>query len=333
MWLEREAASLQELLDRKALKNRSMGGHWNTPFLTETERARDVRESTTTRLKRNAGMDASGMDSSQHAHGEVSAGGRARIEQVPGEQPQRDRAQLYGESACHDRASMWHGDLSHHDPATMFHGDLSHHDRASMFHGDLSHHDRASMLHGDQSHQDRASTWHGNHRLLGWASMPHDENSLHDRAEVKHGDECLRGRAHMSAEHGDVYQQARALSARGRVCQDTRADDAAFDGGRIGRPVGAEENHGGGSHQRARSRPDREMVEDGDLKAIPIQFPTLPAPEGRDASLEAGDWIIQLGPLVGDLSKDATAMKCDSWLHADPLSRLRIAARNTVSWV
>jgi len=77
-------------------------------------------------------------------------------------------------------------------------------------------------------------------------------------------------------------------------------------------------------------------VEDGDLKSIPIQLPQLPSPEGRDASLEAGDWLIQLEPLIGDLSKnavawwrrvmEATTSKYAQWLHADPLTRLRITA-------
>ena len=101
----------------------------------------------------------------------------------------------------------------------------------------------------------------------------------------------------------------------------------------------------GGASQRGRSlggepggasRREREVVEDGDLKAVPIQFPSLPSPDGRDASLEAGDWIIQLGPLVADLSKYAanwwkkmllaTTAKYEHGLGADPLSRLRITA-------
>ena len=59
-----------------------------------------------------------------------------------------------------------------------------------------------------------------------------------------------------------------------------------------------------GTHGGAR-RWDRETVEDGDLKNVPIQLPSLPSPEGRDASLEAGDWLVQLEPLVGDLSRNA----------------------------
>ena len=88
-----------------------------------------------------------------------------------------------------------------------------------------------------------------------------------------------------------------------------------------------------GGRQRSMSRGDRDVVEDGDLKAIPITLPLLPSPEGRDSSLEAGDWLIQLAPLVGDLSKNAaswwrrvmqaTTDKYSEWLYADPLARLK----------
>ena len=49
------------------------------------------------------------------------------------------------------------------------------------------------------------------------------------------------------------------------------------------------------------------LVEDGDLRSVPIQLPLLPPPDRRDASLEAGDWLVQLEPLVGDLSKHAAS--------------------------
>ena len=56
--------------------------------------------------------------------------------------------------------------------------------------------------------------------------------------------------------------------------------------------------HGTVGGQSLGLRSDREVVEDGDLKSIPSQLPQLPSPEGRDASLEAGDWTNQLEPLV-----------------------------------
>jgi len=80
----------------------------------------------------------------------------------------------------------------------------------------------------------------------------------------------------------------------------------------------------------------RTLRTEGGLKAIPIQLPALTAPERRDASLEAGDWIIQLEPLVEDLSKhsaswrrrvmEATTAKYALWLHADSLFKLKIVA-------
>ena len=87
---------------------------------------------------------------------------------------------------------------------------------------------------------------------------------------------------------------------------------------------------------RLRGRSPSRGADDRDLKAIPISLPPLPSPDGRDASLEAGDWLIQLEPLIGDLSrnasmwwrqvKQATFQKYSQWLHAEPLVRLKIGA-------
>ena len=91
---------------------------------------------------------------------------------------------------------------------------------------------------------------------------------------------------------------------------------------------------------RSWSRAERELADDRDLKAIPISLPPLPPPTDRDSSLEAGDWIIQLAPLIGDLSRNAaswwkqvmgiTSNRYYQWLHADPLARLRISAPDQV---
>eukprot|EP00435_Cladocopium_sp_Y103_P051769 s645_g16.t1 len=64
-------------------------------------------------------------------------------------------------------------------------------------------------------------------------------------------------------------------------------------------------NSQGAFPQQPALHQDREVVEDGDLKSVLIQLPSSPSPQGRDASLEAGDVIIQLEPLVGDVSKNA----------------------------
>ena len=101
----------------------------------------------------------------------------------------------------------------------------------------------------------------------------------------------LRGdrRAGRSIERGEHLGHDRASTSAERYLGEAALRDRAS-------------LQGGHSHQRA-LRQDREVVEDGDLKSITIQLPQLPSPEGRDASLEAGDWLIQLEPLIGDLSK------------------------------
>ena len=53
---------------------------------------------------------------------------------------------------------------------------------------------------------------------------------------------------------------------------------------------GLKQSLDGGPHHNRAHRHEQEVVEDGDLKSVPIQLPSLPTPEGRDASLEAGDW-------------------------------------------
>ena len=139
-----------------------------------------------------------------------------------------------------------------------------------------------------------------------------------------HGDHGLLGRASAAYELGEHLggNRARSCSVLADQCHGARAS--------IQHPIGGAPHHGRALRQ------DRDVVEDGDLKAIPIQLPPLASPEGRDASLEAGDWLIQLEPLIGDLSKnaaswwrkvmEATTSTYAQWLHADTLSRLKIAA-------
>ena len=145
---------------------------------------------------------------------------------------------------------------------------------------------------------------------------------------------------------GELHGRGRALNWRavhGDVCHDDRAFSAQHElGGQglRGRSAGNEQVLGEVCHQPRTSRmrsPSRgDPIEDGDLKSVPITLPALPAPDGREASLDAGDWMIQLEPLIGDLSRNASVwwkgtMEVISeryaiWLHADPLTRLKIVA-------
>ena len=223
-----------------------------------------------------------------------------------------------------------------------------------------------SNAHGEVYHQDRAVGWH-----------EHGVHPLGDRActEQNFGDPRLQARAcgAFASELGERFGEARAgvafASELGERCGEARAGVAfaselgdLLGGARAGRALERGDHHGrdrasisaerfgddalrdranlqGGVPQQRALRQDREVVEDGDLKSVPIQLPSLPSPEGREASLEAGDWIIQLEPLVGDLSKNATGWwrrimaatteKYSQWLYADPLNRLKITAPAT----
>ncbi|CAL1159243.1 unnamed protein product [Cladocopium goreaui] len=235
--------------------------------------------------------------------------------------------QTEAQKVRHDQESVAYM-RSHAEPGLMdpkreqrSHGDVFQRDRADVacVHGALS---LSSCAGPGQAHGDECG-----HALSG-PEQAHGDLYRHTQSgpvqalgdrflqacagpEQALGERCLPDRAHDAAmrELGEVYQQDRA----GDQC-----------------PIG------GALHQSRAQRHEREVVEDGDLKSIPIQLPLLPSPDGRDASLEAGDWLIQLEPLIGDLSKnaagwwrkimDATTSTYSCWLHADPLARLKIVA-------
>ena len=79
----------------------------------------------------------------------------------------------------------------------------------------------------------------------------------------------------------------------------------------------------------------REFREEN-LRSVPISIPALVAPGSANAALEAGDWLAQLRPLIGDVSMAAT--KCwddlmaatnvayNRWLSLGPLERLQVRA-------
>ena len=77
----------------------------------------------------------------------------------------------------------------------------------------------------------------------------------------------------------------------------------------------------------------REFREEN-LRSVPINIPSLVSPEAANAALEAGDWLAQLRPLVGDVSMTATKWWDDlmaatnlayhRWLSLGPLERLQV---------
>ncbi|CAL1144503.1 unnamed protein product [Cladocopium goreaui] len=295
-WLEQEVASLKERLEHEASRNRSFqGAYWSKPFQTEREKAFENHEAVSC-MRRNAGLDSAGMGIGVHAHGE---------------QVHRDRASIaceFGAERLQDRASL---EQAHGDPRLGVRAHFEH-------------------VLGDQRLGDRAPL----EQALGDQCLPDRAGSM----ESMHGavPQAVQAGATPGQGLGDVFQPARACNTPGQglgdVFQPVRARNTPGQG--LG-DLSQQALDGGLLHNRA-LRHEREVVEDGDLKSVPIQLPSLPAPEGRDASLEAGDWLIQLEPLIGDLSKHAaswwrrvmesTTTTYGRWLHADPLSRLKITA-------
>eukprot|EP00435_Cladocopium_sp_Y103_P062764 s85_g24.t1 len=328
-WLEREVASLKERLEQEAVGS-PLQGYWSKPFQSDVTRARDVQDAVSC-MKRNAGIDGPVGAEVLPAFGDVCQADRASM------------AHVHGEPCLQDRAN-----------AALSHGAHLHQDRAGI-----------AFEHGAHRHEDRArrAFEHGVHPQEGRARMASEHGVLHRGARASAafdlGEHPLQGRAYVAPEQGpgdwrrsayalgDHPLQGRALGdlrsaglapeqgpgelrTAGLAPEQSRGDAMRGDGLGASQMIGRTQSHGGGV------RYERDVVEDGDLKSVPIQLPSLPSPEGRDSSLEAGDWLIQLEPLVGDLSKhasswwrkimDATTATYAQWLHADPLARLRIAA-------
>lgn len=68
------------------------------------------------------------------------------------------------------------------------------------------------------------------------------------------------------------------------------------------------------------------------LKGVPVTLPKLTEPGGKNASLEAGDWLAQIRPYIADVGPGAERWwdtKTDmvmKWLEANPLERVHIKA-------
>ena len=86
--------------------------------------------------------------------------------------------------------------------------------------------------------------------------------------------------------------------------------------------------------ERAASQKVREDRVDEGLRSFQVTLPVLPEPTVKNASLEAGDWLTQIRPLVSDVSGAAagwwskvlaaTSQQYHKWLGATPLDKLNI---------
>jgi hypothetical protein len=90
------------------------------------------------------------------------------------------------------------------------------------------------------------------------------------------------------------------------------------------------------SKKSEQSKPTTYERGDEGLRSFPITLPQLPEPSIANASLEAGDWLTQVRPLISDVSGNAsawwaaveeeTAKQYHLWLTAAPLDKLKVAA-------
>ena len=271
VWLERELASLQQLLHDQHSSQGMGGSYWTKPV---------------------------GRWSGEVLHHGRDCG---------------DRASLHQGQGCGDRASLQHG------------RDCG--DRASLQHGrDCG--DRAS-LHQGQGCGDRASLQHG--RDCG------------DRASLQHGRDCGdQALLHRGRDCGDqIFQQ---LGRAGGNQFFANGKDWQGDRGNLGRQGGhgdrtfaghGEEREGRETTSRGEGVGDEAMRDEKDhLKAVNISLPMLPSHTGKESGLACGDWLVQVRPLIGDMSGGAlqwwddvlrtVTEQYNRWLLADPLQRLHL---------
>ena len=212
--------------------------------------------------------------------------------------------------------------------------EVRHSDRASIGRDGILGDSRALANGGHVCHSDRAGV--GRDRVSG------DSRALAAGGQVCQGDRAGSGRdgvfgdIRAPAIGDEVCQGDRAGSGRDGVCGDGRA---AAGGGDLcqGDQLWMKEKEdfsGDGSHGVNRGRGREEDGWEEQLKSIPVVLPTLPVPNGQDASLAAGDWIVQIRPLLGDLAPQAlqwwdslmeeNMKQYKRWLCAGPLERLGI---------
>ena len=177
--------------------------------------------------------------------------------------------------------------------------------------------DRA-VAHGPgEPHFDRAGTSAEFHQVR--ASIPVEPHQ--DRASI-HA-ELQQDRASIPAE---LHRDRAGIPGEGHQLRD------GGHGGLQQGPTGRNEGEG---QEKGRSGTTEDHYED-QLRSFPIKLPLLPDPATKFASLEAGDWITQIRPLVSDVSarastwwditvEDVTRVY-QTWLEASPLDRLRIVA-------
>ena len=194
---------------------------------------------------------------------------------------------------------------------------------------------QARALHGERAHQGRA-----------WQDSVHHGDRAHLAGSF---DDPLRHRAPHGADHG-VFQGDRAShlaldevplwrrAPHGAVPDDCHGD-RAFAGGSNGMSYHGDQ----GWHQQLPCRElcdpkresyDRERSPQEALRTSNPELPKLPDPGQKNSSVDASDWLVEIRPVISDMSTRAgkwwtatmegTMKVYQQWLAADPLNRLRL---------
>ena len=204
--------------------------------------------------------------------------------------------------------------------------------------------DRASQLHYGIGEDSRASNWQhcgfGDNRALHPRhAVAGDSRALHLRHAVP-GDSRAWHQCPLDHE-GDRAEQWHDLQREGdRAC--------TFDQDCQGDPIGMRYHGRGLCHQQPPNIPGsdpmgdegtglvrgRERSPHDALRSNNPVLPRLPQYGTKTSSVDAADWIIEIQPIIGDMSNKATkwwtltmqsTMKTyEKWLCATPLERLRL---------
>ena len=215
--------------------------------------------------------------------------------------------------------------------------------------GEGSHRDRALALQqpaglGESLHRDRALALQ---QPAGLGGVYH-----RDRALAAQQPEGLGGVRHQGrALHGTVLGVHQPLSKECPEDLGVEGDgDSLFGAPNHGVQEGHQQLHsrglcdpkGKGEGGGKEASQLREKSPQDALRSTNPTIPMLPPVGQKHAAIQAADWLVEIKPIIGDISNrahrwweltmDVTVMKYQQWLQASPLQRLRIAPPEPVEW-
>ena len=165
-----------------------------------------------------------------------------------------------------------------------------------------------------------------------------------DDSGQRHGDDPGRRRDDDRRQvQGDLH---------GQVCGEGQKDSGHVPGdGRVRDGGDLQDNNGGNQRRQDndkggqkeevsgrkghKDKGDDEWEDTTDnLKSVSVKLPALPPHTGKESGIACGDWLVEVRPLIGDLTAGAlqrwddlmmaVGAQYNQWLLADPLQRLNL---------